>query len=99
MASAALGARLVIASQGHHSVIPAIADGLHIEFENVSEAVERIVADASREPFDAIVASDDLTPLDGLVIRHLNQPGSQYSGFYAMYESCWNRADGSEGEP
>ncbi len=61
MASAVLGARLVIASQGHYSVIPAIADGLHIEFENVSEAVERIVADASREPFDAIVASDDLT--------------------------------------
>jgi hypothetical protein len=61
MAAAALGARLVIASQGHHSVIPAIADGLHIEFEKVSEAVERIVASASREPFDAIVASDDLT--------------------------------------
>jgi len=61
MAAAALGARLVIASQGHHSVIPAIADGLHIEFEKVPEAVERIVASASREPFDAIVASDDLT--------------------------------------
>ncbi len=60
-AAAALGARLVIASQGHHSVIPAIADGLHIEFEKVPEAVERIVASASREPFDAIVASDDLT--------------------------------------
>jgi biotin carboxylase len=60
-AAVALGARLVIASQGHHSVIPAIADGLHIEFEKVPEAVERIVASASREPFDAIVASDDLT--------------------------------------
>jgi biotin carboxylase len=61
MAAAALGARLVIASQGHHSVIPEIAEGLHIEFEKASEAVERIVADASREAFDAIVASDDLT--------------------------------------
>ena len=61
MAAAALGARLVIASQGHHSVIPEIADGLHIEFDNVPEAVERIVASAAREPFDAIVASDDLT--------------------------------------
>ena len=61
MAAAALGARLVIASQGHHSVIPAIADGLHIEFDKVPEAVERIVASAAREPFDAIVASDDLT--------------------------------------
>ncbi|GMQ76225.1 MAG: ATP-grasp domain-containing protein [Gammaproteobacteria bacterium] len=61
MAAAALGARLVIASQGRHSVIPEIAEGLHIEFEKASEAVERIVADASREVFDAIVASDDLT--------------------------------------
>lgn len=60
-ASAALGARLVIASQGEHSVIPEVADGLHIEFAHVPEAVERIVASASREPFDAIVASDDLT--------------------------------------
>lgn len=56
-----LGARLVIASQGHHSIIPEIAEGLHIEFDNVPEAVARIVASASREPFDAIVASDDLT--------------------------------------
>jgi biotin carboxylase len=60
-AAVALGARLVVASQGQHSVIPEIADGLHIEFAKVPEAVERIVAVASREPFDAIVASDDLT--------------------------------------
>jgi biotin carboxylase len=61
MAAVALGARLVIASQGQHSVIPDIADGIHIAFDNVPEAVERIVASASREPFDAVVASDDLT--------------------------------------
>jgi biotin carboxylase len=60
-AAAALGARLVIASEGQHSVIPDIADGIHIAFDSVPEAVERIVASASREPFDAIVASDDLT--------------------------------------
>lgn len=60
-AAHALGARLVIASQGEHSIIPEIADGLHIEFDNVAQAVERIVATASREPFDAVVACDDLT--------------------------------------
>jgi len=60
-AAAALGARLVVASQGRHSVIPEIAEGLHIDFADVPDAVERIVASASREPFDAIVASDDLT--------------------------------------
>jgi biotin carboxylase len=60
VAAAALGARLVIASQGRHSIIPEIADGIHIEFANVPDAVERIVASASREPFDAVIASDDL---------------------------------------
>jgi biotin carboxylase len=61
MAAAALGVRLVVASQGRHSVIPEIADGLHVEFENVPEAVERIVDSASRESLNAVVASDDLT--------------------------------------
>lgn len=60
VAAAALGVRLVIASQGHHSVIPEIAEGLHIEFAKVPDAVERIAASASQEPFDAVVASDDL---------------------------------------
>jgi len=59
-AAATLGVRLVIASQGEHSIIPEIADGIHIEFTDVPDAVERIVAAASREPFDAVVASDDL---------------------------------------
>ena len=53
--------RLVIASQGKHSVIPEVAGGIHIEFENVAEAVARIVDAGSRESFDAIVACDDLT--------------------------------------
>lgn len=60
-AAGALGARLVIASQGQHSLIPEVADGLHVDFARVPEAVERILAHASREPFDAVVASDDLT--------------------------------------
>jgi len=59
-AAAALGARLVIASQGQHSIVPGIARGVQIEFANVAESVERLVADAAREPVDAVVASDDL---------------------------------------
>lgn len=61
IAASALGVRLVIASQGRHSVIPAIADGIHIDFENVAEAVEEIAAAGARESIDAIVACDDLT--------------------------------------
>jgi len=60
-AARALGVRLVIASEGQHSIIPEVADGLHVDFANVPEAVDRILASASREPYDAIVASDDLT--------------------------------------
>lgn len=60
-AAASLGVRLVIASQGKHSVIPDVADGIHIDFENVVEAVEEIAAAGARDSFDAIVACDDLT--------------------------------------
>ncbi|NIN37553.1 MAG: ATP-grasp domain-containing protein [Gammaproteobacteria bacterium] len=59
-AAEALGARLVIASQGEHSLIPGIAEGIHIAFSDVPGAVQRIVAEAGRAPFDAVVASDDL---------------------------------------
>ena len=59
-AAAALGARLVIASQGRHSLVPEIADGIQIEFANVADSVDRLLEDATRLPFDAVVASDDL---------------------------------------
>lgn len=60
-AAAAMGVRLTIASQGRHSIIPEIADGLHIDFEDVTAAVAQIVVAASRDSIDAIVAGDDLT--------------------------------------
>jgi biotin carboxylase len=59
-AAAMLGARLVIASQGKHSITPGIADGIHVDFADVPDAVERIVTAAERTPFDAALASDDL---------------------------------------
>lgn len=60
-AAAGLGVRVVIASQGKHSVIPAIAGGIHIEFDDADEAVTRIVDAGAAQAFDAIVACDDLT--------------------------------------
>ena len=60
-AARTLGVRLVIASEGRHSVIPAAAEGIHIDFANVSEAVDIIVESGSRQAFHAVVASDDLT--------------------------------------
>ena len=59
-AAASLGARLVIASQGRHSLVPEVAHGVQIEFSNVAESVDRLVEEAGREPLDAVVASDDL---------------------------------------
>lgn len=61
VAAASLGVRLTIASAGSHSVVPEVADGIHIDFGHVAGAVDAIVAAGSREPFDAVVASDDLT--------------------------------------
>lgn len=59
-AAAVLGVRLVIASQGKHSIVPGIADGIHVDFADVADAAARIVAAAERTPFDAVLASDDL---------------------------------------
>jgi biotin carboxylase len=60
-AAASLGVRLVIASEGRHSIVPEIADGLHIDLARPSDAVNRIVGESRQRPFDAVIACDDIT--------------------------------------
>lgn len=55
------GIELVIASEGSHSVIPEAAGGLHIDLQQPAEALQRISAEAQREPFLAVLACEDAT--------------------------------------
>lgn len=60
-AAAALGVRLVIASDGANSVIPQITDGVHIDIRSATDAATRIIEAARLRPIDAVVATDDST--------------------------------------
>ncbi len=60
-AAAAAGIDLVVASQGEHSLIPEIASGIQVDLERPEEAAGVIAAQAQREPFRAVIATDDAT--------------------------------------
>jgi biotin carboxylase len=60
-AAADLGIDLVVASEGEHSLIPEVAGGIHVDLEFPEAALETIVAQAEREAFQAVVATDDAT--------------------------------------
>lgn len=58
-AAQVLGLRLDIISDGQNSLISEVAAGLHIDFSNPQQALQRIKADARQHPVQAVIASDD----------------------------------------
>ena len=60
-AAAALGVDLVVASQGEHSLIRAVADGIQIDLQAPDCALAAIVRAGRSAPFAAVVATDDAT--------------------------------------
>ena len=54
-----LGVEVTIASAGKHSLISAISEGLHIDFENPDEAVALLKEAHQSRPFNAVLGSDD----------------------------------------
>ena len=60
-AAAALGVRLIIASDGAHSVVPEIADGMHVDLRSAEEAAMRLAAGLADTAIDAVLAADDVT--------------------------------------
>ncbi len=55
-----LGIRVVVASQGEHSLVPEIAEGLHVDFGSPS-ALGALIAQGREAPIDAVLATDDRT--------------------------------------
>ena len=71
-AASRLGVTLLIASDGAHSIVPQVADGLHVDFNEPGEALARITEAGRREKVSAIVATDDATvELAGHVAQRL----------------------------
>jgi len=56
-----LGLEVTIASEGKHSLVSEVANGLHIDFSDIEQAIDTIIAEHERHPFAGILGSDDQT--------------------------------------
>ncbi|MCG6934917.1 MAG: ATP-grasp domain-containing protein [Proteobacteria bacterium] len=56
-----LGVRVLIASEGQHSIVSDYARGLHIDFADQATALELILQTAAQTPFAGIIGTDDST--------------------------------------
>ncbi len=56
-----LGLEVSIASQGKHSLVSEVANGIHIDFNNFDAAVDVILKEHQDRPFSGILGSDDQT--------------------------------------
>ncbi len=80
-----LGLEVTIASQGKHSLVSEVANGIHIDFENTDAALEIIQHENNITPFAGILGSDDQTvELAARVAQSLQLPhnppqAAQYS--------------------
>lgn len=56
-----LGVELLVASEGKYSLTTEVAFGLHIDLNNLQQALKTIVTAARTKPFVGIIATDDYT--------------------------------------
>lgn len=54
-----LGAQVLIASEGRHSVVSAYAEGLHIRFDDPQGSLATVLAEAEQAPFAGVIGTDD----------------------------------------
>ncbi len=80
-----LGLEVTIASQGKHSLVTEVADGIHINFDDNDSVLREIIKADRIKHFSGILGSDDHTvELAALAARALNLPhnppeAAQYS--------------------
>jgi biotin carboxylase len=78
------GVDVLVASEGKHSLVGAIASGLHLDLD-APEALDQLLLANQDRPFDGVVATDDTTvELGSRIARSLNLPhnppqAAQYS--------------------
>jgi biotin carboxylase len=56
-----LGVKVLLVSEGKHSIVSEYARGLHIDLSNQAAALELILQQAAKEPIAGIIATDDST--------------------------------------
>lgn len=66
---------VTIASQGKHSLVSEVANGIHIDFDNADSALNEILKENQIKPFAGILGSDDQTvELAAYAAKTLNLP-------------------------
>jgi biotin carboxylase len=58
-AAQSLGVDVLVASTSEHSLVSAVAEGLHIDLDRPQHSLDTILAAARERPFAGVVASDD----------------------------------------
>lgn len=76
-----------IASNGEHSLVSAIASGLHVDFDDAAATVDTIVSAARHQPYAAIVAADDLVV--EIAARAAQQLGLPHNPPEAVHYTRW----------
>jgi biotin carboxylase len=56
-----LGLEVTIASEGQHSLVSEVANGMHVDFDNTDSTVKKVLKENQRKPFAGILGSDDQT--------------------------------------
>jgi biotin carboxylase len=70
-----LGLEVTIASQGKHSLVTEVANGIHINFDDIDSAINEILKANQIQPFAGILGSDDQTvELAAYTAKALNLP-------------------------
>ena len=70
-----LNVDILIASQGEHSIVSEYVHGLHVDFQNESQAINVVLAEAKKRPFSGIIGTDDTTTeLAARIAKKLNLP-------------------------
>lgn len=70
-----LGLEVSIASQGKHSLVTEVANGIHVDFDDRNAALSVILEENRNHPFAGILGSDDQTvELAALVAKTLKLP-------------------------
>lgn len=76
-AAESLGIELLVASNGKHSLISAVAGGLHCDLDDLPSTLQRVEAAHRQHPIVAVIPTDDSTvPLAAVLANHLGLPAN-----------------------
>jgi len=70
-----LGLQVTIASEGEHSLVSEVANGIHVNFDEHESTLKKVLDAHAIKPFSGVLGSDDLTvALAAHVARELSLP-------------------------